>query len=401
MFLVIVSHGVCEQFVGHEKPLRIGFTSMSGKLFKFNDSNAKKKKKLSFSNLGTIQNVTILKTSEKNVMVGAALHRCQSSLDTSIQKMELMVEEFNVELDALEYNLKKKEKQAKAAEDRARDARKKLSEVERELEFMHTQAVSTYVNSTLMKENVVKSIEKRISGAIRYVENYYRRRLIHRIRRAKQLLNAKLRRHQPNILSLKRNIIRLAKTVESRWAKSTLLRPFVQLTMKAASKKIYAEMEPSLKVAKEATYLSLVSLVEEVSRAGITYLDALAEKQKVKASLDQERLLGRRQRAIKDRHDRSKGKGKNTRKKRDDEDFHFTASLLQRKVKGILEYSLRNSKRIANGCSELLPLAVSLIVTRTLVLGSILLLLGVPTSFIWFICLVNLVRLVKRFSSLR
>lgn len=395
MVLLCVCHGVCAQSVSEQ------FT-MSGK-FKLDDSNAEAKSSSwgkSKSHLVTIQNATILKESEENEVVGTALHRCQSSLETSIQKMERMVEEFNVELDTLEHNLKKKEKQAQSAEDRAREARRKLTEAESELGYMHTQAVSTYVNSTLMKEDVVNSIKKRISGTVSYVGNCYRRRFSHRIRRAKQLYSAELRRQQPNIASLKRNITRLTKTVESRWAKSTLLRPFVQRTMKAASKKIYAKMEPSLKVAKEAAYLSLVSAVEEVSRAGITYLDALTEKQKVKASLDQERLLGRRRRTIKDRHDRPKGR--NVRKKRDDEDFHFTASLLQRKVKGTLEYGLQNSKLIANRCTELLPLAVSLLVTRKLVLGSVLLLLGVPTTFIWLICLVKfLVRLLKRFSSLR
>jgi len=334
-----------------------------------------------------------------------ALHHCQSSLEAAIQnatltheKMERMVEEFNTELDKIERNLTKKTKQAQSSEDRARETRRKLTEAESELRYMHTQAMSTYVNVTLMQEDVANSVRKRITGTLRYVENHYRRRLSPRIRRAKQSYHAELRRQQPNIKSLKRKITSLIKKAENRWTKSTL-RPFVQRTMKAVSKKVYARVEPSLKVAQEAAYLSAVSAIEEVSRVGINYLDELAEKQKERARLDQERQLGRRRRATKDRRD--KPVGRKDRKKGDEDDFDFTPSFVQKKVKGALEHTLRHSKWIANRCSELFPLALSLLVTRGFLLGSILLFLGVPTILIWLICLVKLVRLVKRFSPLR
>lgn len=343
-------------------------------------------------------------TSAKPISFGAnetALNQCQSSLEGFIKEMERMEEEFNAELDTLEDKLKKTEKRLQAAEDRAKEARKKLIEAERELKFMHAQAVSTYVNATLMKEDVVKSVGKRVSKSLRYWENHYHRRLVPSMRRAKGMYHTELRRQQPNIASLKRKIFSLIKKVESRWRKSTLLRPFVDCTMKAASEKVYSRVEPSLKVAQEAVYLSAVSTIEEVSRAGITYLDALEEKQKGNARRDQERQFERRRRVIKDRRDRPKGR-KARRTEDSDNDFDFNAPLLQRRVKDTLEYALRDSKRIAKRCSALLPLALSLLITRRFLIGSLLLFLGVPTSFIWFICLVNfLVRLVKRFSPLR
>ena len=379
--LLLACHGICAESVGHVEDFN-SFTSMSGKFKLFDDSNAKLGK--------SSRNITI---PAKNEADGAALLRCQSALETSMKKMERMVEEFNAELDTLEHNLKKTEKQAKAAEDRAREARRKLAEADSELGYMHTQAVSTYFNSTLVKEDSVKSVQKRISGTMKYVENCYRRRLSHRMRRIKQLYNAELRRQQPNIAALKRKIATLAKKAENRWEQSSVVRPFVQRSFE----KIFAHVEPSLKVVQEAVYLSTVSAIEEVSRAGISFLDALAETQKIKASLDQERQLGRRRRATKDRHGKPK-KNKIAPKKRDEEDVHFTTSLLHRKVQATLEYGLSNSKRIANRCSQLLPLAVSLFVTGQFLLGSVLLLLGVPASFLWLICLVKLVcNLIKRF----
>ncbi len=341
-------------------------------------------------------------TCAKPSSIGAnetALHQCQSSLEISIEKMERMEDEFNAELDTLEDKLKKSEKRAKSAEDRAKDARKKLIEAESDLKFMHAQAVSTYVNTTLMKEDVVKSVGKRVGRSLRYWENHYHRRLVPCMRRAKGMYHAELRRQQPNIASLKRRVFNLIKKVESRWGESTRLRPFVDRTMKAALEKVYPRVEPSLKVAQEAVYLSAVSTIEEVSRAGITYLDALAEKQKGNARRDQERQLERRRRVTKDRRDRPKRK--KDRNTVDSDDFDFTASLLLRKVKATLEYASGDSKRIAKQCSALLPLTLSLVVMRRFLLGSLLLFLGVPTSFIWFICLVNLfVKLVKRFSPL-
>ncbi len=378
IILLFACHCACAQPGGHEQDFNGTRFAMSEK-FKFDDTSAKSS---SFD-----VNVT-------------ALHLCQSSLESSIQKMERMEDEFNAELDELEDKLKKKEKQAQSAADRAREARKKLTEAESELKYMHTQAVSTYVNTTLMKEDAVKSIRKRVSRSWRNWENHYHRRLVPRLRQFRQFYHTELRRQQPNIASLKRKIFILIKKVEStRWIKSTLLHPFVHRTLEAASEKVYARVEPSLKVAKEAVYLSAVSTIEEFSRAGITYLDAMEEKQKGNARRDQERLFERRRRVIKDRHDRPKGR--KARNAADSDDFDFTASLLQRKVKVTLEHALRDSKRIAERCSALLPLALSLLLTRTFLLGSLLLFLGVPTSLIWFICVVNLVRLVKRFSLLR
>lgn len=379
MLLLFASHCVCAQSVGHEQDFAGIRFAMSGK-FKFFDD-----------------------TSANSIRFGAnetaLLQLCQSALEGSIKKMGRMEDEFNAELDTLEDKLKKSEKRAQSAEDRAKEARKRLIEAESELKYMHTQALSTYINVTLMKEDVVKSVGKRVSRSLRYWENHYHRRLVPRVRRAKGMYHAELRRQQPNIASLKRKVFSLIKKVESRWGKSTLVRPFVHCTMKAASEKVYARLEPSLKVAKEAVYLSAVSTIEEISRAGITYLDALAEKQKGNARRDQERLLERRRRVIKDRHDRPKGR--KARKTADSDDFDFTASLLQRKVKVTLEYALRDSKRIAKRCSALLPLAFSLLVTRTFLIGSLLFFLGVPTSLIWLICLIKLLRLVKRFSPLR
>eukprot|EP00984_Skeletonema_dohrnii_P004746 scaffold1669_cov99-Skeletonema_dohrnii-CCMP3373.AAC.17 len=331
VLLVFVSHCVYAQLVENEDSKRARF-AMSGKFKLLNES-------------------TGLQTGEGNED-NEALHHCQSSLETAIQnatltheKLERMVEEFNTELDNLERNLTKKTKQAQSSEDRARETRRKLTEAESELRYMHTQAMSTYVNVTLMQEDVANSVRKRITGTLRYVENHYRRRLSPRIRRAKQSYHAELRRQQPNIKSLKRKITSLIKKAENRWTKSAL-RPLVQRTTKAVSKKLYARMEPSLKVAQEAAYLSAVSAIEEISRAGINYLDELAEKQKERERRDQERQLGRRRRATKDRRD--KPVGRKDRKKGDEDDFDFIPSVLQRKVKGALEHALRHSKWIAN-----------------------------------------------------
>ena len=72
---------------------------MSGKFKLFDDSNAKS---ISFG-----ANETGL------------LQLCQSSLESSIKKVERMEDEFNAELDTLEDKLKKTEKRAQSGEDRA------------------------------------------------------------------------------------------------------------------------------------------------------------------------------------------------------------------------------------------------------------------------------------------
>ena len=274
-------------------------------------------------------------------------------------------------------------------------------EAEGELRYMHRQAVSTYVNFTLMQEDVVNGVGKRVTGISRNVENRYRR-MKPRIRWAKLAYHAKLRRLRPHITSLKRKITDLSNKVGYLWTQSNLFRPIVQRTMQTVSTKVYARVEPSLKVAQEAAYLSTVSAIEEVSSAGITFLDALAEKQKEKVRRDQERQLEHRRRLIADRRQRPMDNKRNKkRNKGDEDDIDFTPSFLQRKVKGALEHSLRHSKRIANCCSEMFPLALSLFATGGFLFGSVLLFFGIPTSLIWLLCLLNFVRLIRRFSPLR
>ena len=325
----------------------------------------------------------------------AALSICRSALDNAVQnatllqeKIERMVEEFNAELDALERDLKKKAKQGQSLNHQSREMRRKLIEAEDELQYMHQQAISTYVNVTLMRENVVNSAKKRIIGAI----TFHRRRWAPRFQRSKQRYYAKLRRLNPYITKLKKELSSFAKLGEKRWTRSTLLRPMVQRTTKAVSKQFLARAGPYIKIAKEATYLSAVSAVEEISSAGISYLNKLAEKQKEKARRDYERQLDNRRRVTAS----GSARMKKARAKVDDEDFEFTPSHLQREVKRVLEYSLRQPKRIADRGCELSPLILTLIATKGFLLGLVLLYFGIPTSMIWFLCLVNLFRLVRR-----
>lgn len=379
--LLFVSHCVYAQSVEHEHGSSRVRSAMSGK-FKLDDTNA---------------------------ATGEALSQCESNLETAIQnvtllqeEIERMVGEFNAELDSLEHNLKRKIKQVQSAKARAGEIIKKQIELDGELRYMHQQAVSTYVNFTLMQEDVVHSVQKAFFGSWRFMENRWRR-MNPRIRRAKQAYHAELRRLRPRILSLERKITNLSNKVEKLWTKSTILRPFAQ----AVSTKLYQQFEPSIKVAKEVAFLTTVSTIEEVSSAGISFLDALAEKQKKKARRDQERQIERRRRATSNRHQRpiddirrDKDRRK-LRNKADDDDIDFTPSFLQRKAKGALEHALRHPKRLADRVSALFPLVLSLLATRTFLLGSVLLFLGIPTSLIWLICLVNFLRLIKRFSPLR
>ena len=161
-----------------------------------------------------------------------------------------------------------------------------------------------------------------------------------------------------------------------------------------------------LKTLQEALYLSTVSAIEEISRAGIKYLDVLAKKQKERERRNQERHLEKRRRAKKAdrrgrrhidkiRHDMER---KMKASRVHDDDMDFTPSFLHRKAKDTLEFTLKNSAVLANRASALLPLALSLLIVRKFWVGMLLLCMGVPTSLMWIIiCFVSWLRLLKGF----
>jgi uncharacterized protein YukE len=333
----------------------------------------------------------------------ATIDLCQLDLEAATkknaileEKMQRMTDEFNIELDSLEATVKKSEKQKQTADEALSSMRKKLAETQAELDY----ALSSYVNFTLIQEDGVQYITglaKRVQN--RFVTKQQWRRTVSRARKA---YRSEQQRLQPKMASLRRKVDMLSNEVEKMWegANMIVLQPLVQ---RIATKQ-------QLETLKEALYLSTVSAFEEISRAGIKYLDVLAKKQKERERRNQERRLEKRRRATKaDRRGRrhiDKIRHDMERKMRasrvDDDDMDFTPSFLHRKVKDTLEYTLKNSAQLTNRASALLPLALSLLIVRKFWVGMLLLAMGTPASLIWIIiCFVSWLRLIKGFSSLK
>lgn len=307
-----------------------------------------------------------------------------------------MTNEFNTELDLLEASVKKNEKQKQTTEEALSSMRKKLAETQAELDY----ALSSYVNFTLIQEDGIQYITglaKRVQN--RFVTKQQWRRTVSRARKA---YRSEQQRLQPKMAFLKRKVATLSNEVDKIWegANIIVLQPLVQRIIGTEK----------LTTLQEALYLSTVSAIEEVSRAGIKYLDMLARKQKERERRNQDRRVEKRRRATKvDRKGRrhiDKIRHDMERKMRasrvDDDDMDFTPSSLHRKSKDVLEYTLNNSALLANRASALLPLSLSLLIVRKFWVGMLLLGMGVPALLIWIIiiCFVSCLHLVKGFSSL-
>jgi hypothetical protein len=399
--------------------LSLALSSMADKKIKVDDNDIPSfylENAVQYDQEDVIQNVTLLQAKMSQLHLAKRDHKdeddetlsghCQRDLDAAIQnatllqaKMDRIVDEFNAELDSLENELKKKAKQVESAEERYREARKKLIEAEGELKFMHKQALSSYVNFTLLHEDVVNGIENRVFMTGKYVQNLLKPRVRWAASMTRRAYRAEQRHLQPKRALLKRKVDILSNKFDDLWSQSTFFRPFVERTMLAVSTKVYSRIEPSIKVAQEAVYFSVVSVIEEVSRAAINYLDALAEKRKKKVHRNQELQLERRRRETTSRHkrhlDNIRRDMEKRKKNKEENDMEFTPSFFLGKAKEALEYSLTHSKQLANRASALLPLALSLLVARKFLIGSALLLLGIPSSLIWFICLVSFFRLFR------
>lgn len=333
----------------------------------------------------------------------ATIDLCQLDLDAATkknaileEKIQRMTNEFNTELDLLEASVKKNEKQKQTTEEALSSMRKKLAETQAELDY----ALSSYVNFTLIQEDGIQYITglaKRVQN--RFVTKQQWRRTVSRARKA---YRSEQQRLQPKMAFLKRKVATLSNEVDKIWegANIIVLQPLVQRIIGTEK----------LTTLQEALYLSTVSAIEEVSRAGIKYLDMLARKQKERERRNQDRRVEKRRRATKvDRKGRrhiDKIRHDMERKMRasrvDDDDMDFTPSSLHRKSKDVLEYTLNNSALLANRASALLPLSLSLLIVRKFWVGMLLLGMGVPASLIWIIiiCFVSCLHLVKGFSSL-
>ncbi len=333
----------------------------------------------------------------------ATMDLCQLDLEAATkknaileEKMLRMTDEFNIELDSLEATVKKNEKQKQTADEALSSMRKKLAETQAELEY----ALSSYVNLTLIQEDGVQYITglaKRVQN--RFVTKQQWRRTVSRARKA---YRSEQQRLQPKMAFLKRKVDMLSNEVEKilEGANMIVLQPLVQRIIGTEK----------LTTLQEALYLSTVSAIEEISRAGIKYLDVLAKKQKERERRNQERHLEKRRRAKKAdrrgrrhidkiRHDMER---KMKASRVDDDDMDFTPSFLHRKAKDTLEYTLKNSALLANRASALLPLSLSLLIVRKFWVGMLLLCMGVPASLIWIIiCFVSWLRLLKGFSALK
>ncbi len=326
----------------------------------------------------------------------ATIDLCQLDLDAATkknaileEKMQRMTDEFNIELDSLEAAVKKNEKQKQTAEETLSSMRKKLAETQAELDY----ALST--------EDGVQYI----TGLAKRVQNRFvtKQQWLRTVSRARKAYRSEQQRLQPKMAYLKRKVAMLSNEVEKMWegANMIVLQPLVQRIIGTEK----------LTTLQEALYLSTVSAIEEISRAGIKYLDVLAKKQKERERRNQERRLEKRRRAKKAdrrgrrhidkiRHDMER---KMKASRVDDDDMDFTPSFLHRKAKEKLEYTLKNSTQLTNRASALLPLALSLLIMRKFWVGMLLLGMGVPASLIWIIIFIFFVslRLLKGFSSLK
>ncbi len=322
-----------------------------------------------------------------------------TSLQEKIHRMESeclrILNGTEAEIENLRRDLESRKRQAKSAEDRYQDTRKKMLDLEGELRQMHQKATSKYVNFTLIKSDALYHVGRIASITVRHAEKrwgrHYYSEISPRFERCKRAMENAIKVAD---MYVSKSVSRLYKTIVSMPLVETLLIKTSQI-----ADRVYSQHRDGINEAVEAIRLSAVSAIEEFSKAAISLIDESAK--------EEEEKIKRRMRRKKDpiqHHAQMMGRRRYGSKFDIDEgdqfsvhDDHFQPSAFHLKSKSFFNNVLRNSKNLAENAFVLTPLILALLVTRNMIFGAILFLLGTPVSLIRLICFLKvLLRLSTR-----
>ena len=346
-------------------------------------------------------NESCLENSSSDESDVLALSNCQADLANAIAnstaneeklwKMEKeyvrVLNETYSELDKLEEQVAAQMKQVASWEERYKNTHKKLMEANAELSFMHSAATSSWVNHTQIGIDAINSIKYmfkkslRWSGADRRWNRYHRGTLRPMIQDAKRSWN---RMYREMNASLKPKITKM----HEKWTQSKA-RHLVNDSLSVAvgkARDVYRPLEPTIEEMKMACRLSVVSAIEESSKAILYYLEK-DERMKQERN-DKSPTALQRQLEYKRRNRRGDKKKQYHEFKRQ---VNVEPSAVNLKARTVFKYTLANSEKLYQDCEALLPVVIWLSMARCGMFGSIFLFLGVPTSYICALAFVKLI----------
>lgn len=301
------------------------------------------------------------------------------------------------ELDKLEEELETSKRQQKAWEDRYKQVQTRLRSANEEIEDMHMEATSQWINFTLIFDDTVSSTTKTISKIARRTGLEYRWRLFHRSTIRPMILDNKRRwnrMRRETTAYIKPKIKSLKNKMHDTWTHSQVLTHVTssldRVVESASDLYSTSRLKPMVDELMIASHLSAVSAIEESSKVMIDYLEREEEQMKyrkrrekeendVSAAAMQRLALNRRNRL----HDKQ-----HTVKKRE---IKVEPSAMNLKGRSFFNFTLSNANKVYDDGIELLPLVVVISVTRFFIVGSLLLFCGLPHPLILCLAIVNLI----------
>mmetsp|Transcript_9581 Transcript_9581/g.20099 ORF Transcript_9581/g.20099 Transcript_9581/m.20099 type:complete len:472 (-) Transcript_9581:26-1441(-) len=315
------------------------------------------------------------------------------SLQEKIDRMESecirILNETDAEIESLRRDLEVRKRQAKSAEERYHDTRKKVVDLEGELQQMHKKAVSKYVNLTLIQSDAWYLVERIASKTVRNAEKRWGRHYYSenssRLERCKRAVGKAI---MVADLYISKSMGRLYRTIVSMPVVKSVLIETSQIV-----NRVYSQHEDNINELVEALRLSAVSAIEEFSKAVINLLDESVKKEEEK----RKRRMERKKDPV-HRHKQTVARRRPEKKLDLDEedgflihDDHFEPSTFHLKSKVLFGNILRNSENLAERAFEFTPLFLSLLVTNNIILGVILFNLGISKGLIWLICVIKVI----------
>jgi len=186
---------------------------------------------------------------------------CLSDYNDSMQRLESLEEKksmmhknqmaktnkLNDEIKSLERKLESAEKRYRSMQDRYHDERERVTNIDRDLRHMRHEAMKTYVNATLMKEDTFIFISRQMDKTIEFVEDIMAKR---EVRDAK-------------------NIVLEQTTPATKYMKM-FYNDHVEQYVSDLKKRL-RDVTPV-----EATRLFLASVVEQVGKTSLDYMELTA-----------------------------------------------------------------------------------------------------------------------------
>jgi len=301
------------------------------------------------------------------------------------------------ELDKLEEELKTSKRQHKAWEDRYKQVQTRLRSANEEIEDMHMEATSQWINFTLIFDDTMSGTTKTIRKIARRTGIEYRWRVFHRSTIRPMMLDNKRRwnrMQRETTAYIKPKIKSMKDKIHDTWTHSQVLTHVTssldRVVESASDLYSTSRLKPMVDELMIASHLSAVSAIEESSKVMIDYLEREEEQMKyrkrrekeendVSAAAMQRLALNRRNRL----HDKQ-----HTVKKRE---IKVEPSAMNLKGRSFFNYCVANSNKLVDDGIELLPLVVVISVTRFCIVGSLLLFCGLPHALVISLAIVNLI----------